>query len=45
MEELKKEGDEMKTYVLKVSNHASAHRETLQQSYDEKITQIKDVCA
>jgi hypothetical protein len=38
MQELKKEGDEMKTYVLKVSNHASAHRETLQQNYEEKIT-------
>jgi hypothetical protein len=39
------ETDELKTFVLQTANRASAHRETLQQKYDEKLDRIKDVCA
>jgi len=30
---------------LQITNRASAHRETLQEKYDEKLDKIKDVCA
>ena len=40
-----KESDSLKTYVLGVTSNASAHRETLQDRYDEKMEKIKDVCA
>jgi len=39
------ETDALKTYVLQITNKASAHRETLQERYDEKMEKIKDVCA
>ena len=31
--------------MLQTANRASAHRETLQQKYDERLERIKDVCA
>lgn len=39
------ETDELKTFVTAVVNKSSAHRETLQERYDEKMDKIKDVCA
>lgn len=31
--------------MLQITSRATAHRETLQQIYDEKLEHIKDVCA
>ena len=39
------ETEQLKTYVIQTANRASAHRETLQKYYDEKLDKIKDVCA
>ena len=43
--EMTTEADQIKNYVLQITNRASAHRETLQEKYDEKLDKIKDVCA
>lgn len=43
--EMTNEADQIKSYVLQITNRASAHRETLQEKYDEKLDKIKDVCA
>lgn len=43
--EMHKETDTLKTYVVTITQKSSAHRETLQDKYDEKIDKIKDVCA
>lgn len=32
-------------FVTNTTNKASAHRENLQEKYDEKLDKIKDVCA
>jgi hypothetical protein len=39
------DSSELKTYVLHFTNRASAHRETLQEKYDEKLDKIKDICS
>ena len=35
---------EMRTYVLQTAKRASAHRETIQDAYEQKLTAIKEVC-
>ena len=40
-----KESENTKGFVLQTTNRSSAHRETLQVKYDEKLEKIKDVCA
>ena len=39
------EVDKLKETVTKVISEAQAHRENLQEKYDEKLNQIKDVCS
>lgn len=39
------EADSLKTFVMQTTTRASAHRDTLQEKYDEKLEKIKDVCA
>lgn len=39
------ETDAIKAYIIQVTNKASAHRETLQDRYDEKMERIKTVCS
>ena len=41
----KEDVDAMKTFVVQSQAKASAHRETLQQAYDVKLDQVKDVCS
>lgn len=43
--QLQSQIDELKTFVNNISNNAKAHREQLQESYNEKLSKIKDVCA
>ena len=43
--EMHKETETLQKYVLDITKKSSAHRETLQEKYDEKIERIKDVCA
>ena len=43
--DMSKDSETLKSYVLGVTNNATAHRETLQDRYDEKMDKIKDVCA
>lgn len=44
-EAIKVENESTKNYLVQSTNRASAHRETLQVKYDEKLERIKDVCA
>lgn len=37
--------DKLKTFVNNITTAAQAHRETLQEKYNEKLSKIKDVCA
>jgi hypothetical protein len=37
--------DKLKTFVNNITSAAQAHRETLQEKYNEKLSKIKDVCA
>lgn len=40
-----KETDSLKTYVVEVAKRSSAHRDNLQERYDEKMEKIKNVTA
>ena len=42
---MQKEADSLSKYVVEVTKKGSAHRDNLQEKYDEKIERIKDVCA
>ena len=42
---LNKEVERLKTFVNNITSAAQAHRETLQENYNEKLSKIKDVCA
>jgi len=44
-EAIKVENESTKSYLVQSTNRATAHRETLQVKYDEKLERIKDVCA
>jgi hypothetical protein len=35
----------LKTFVGTITAHAQAHREELQEKYNDKLSKIKDVCA
>lgn len=43
--EIATEAENVKVFVTNTTNRASAHRENLQEKYDEKLDKIKDVCA
>lgn len=45
MNKIMEENSQLKDFVLKTTNRASSHRETLQVKYDEKLDKIKDICA
>ena len=42
---LNKETEDLKLFVNSITSAAQAHRETLQEKYNEKLGKIKDVCA
>ena len=42
---LNKETEDLKLFVNSITSQAQAHRETLQEKYNEKLGKIKDVCA
>ena len=42
---LNKETEDLKLFVNSITSQAQAHRETLQERYNEKLGKIKDVCA
>ena len=42
--DMKKENEQLKIYVVDVTNRSKNHREVLQAKYDEKMEKIKDVC-
>ena len=37
--------EELKTFVNSTTSSAQAHRETLQEKYNDKLNKIKEVCA
>lgn len=45
LDTINKECEQLRDFVLKTTNRASSHRETLQVKYDEKLDKIKDICA
>ena len=42
---LNKETEDLKLFVNSITSQAQAHRETLQEKYNEKLGKIKDVCS
>ena len=42
---LNEEIEIMRTFVNNTTTQAQAHRENLQEKYNEKLSKIKDVCA
>jgi hypothetical protein len=44
-ESIKTETENVRSFVTSTTAKASAHRESLQEKYDEKLDKIKDVCA
>ena len=42
---LNKETEDLKLFVNSITSQAQAHRENLQEKYNEKLGKIKDVCA
>ena len=45
LDKIVENSDTMKTFILQSAAAASAHRENLQDIYNKKLDDIKDVCA
>ena len=44
-QEIKRDADDMKTYVLQQIKRNTAHRENVAKTFDDKLHHIKDVCS